>query len=162
MPGVAAYGVESAREIAYTVARHTGNGPLAMKKISLYINLFLSSLVLCAVVAAPVSAASLESSFATLVAQTGLALPKQAACIADKNGAVFSQNAEMRIIPASVSKLYAFDFALAKLPEDFRYMSRRFMWLDKHSTSMVAAIRTLSSDIYAPSSRKCMRRNASC
>lgn len=88
-----------------------------MKKISFIVSLFL----LFAPLGAPLSAAGLGSDFASLAAQTGLSLPKQAACISDKSGAPLSQNADMRIIPASVSKLYTFDFAMNTLPADFRY-----------------------------------------
>ncbi len=66
--------------------------------------------------------ASLSSQVSSLlVKDTGLQKDQQAVCIRDEGGDVVSLNADMRIIPASVSKVYVFDFALSKLPEDFRF-----------------------------------------
>lgn len=68
-----------------------------------------------------VSAASLSSEVKKIFSDTGLDREQQAVCIRDEGGDVVSLNSDMRIIPASVSKLYTFDFALSKLPMDFRY-----------------------------------------
>ncbi len=90
---------------------------------------FLKLLSLCALIfcASPVSlfAASLDQTFVDFVRAQGLSSTQQAACAADRKGSVLSHNAAARIIPASVSKLYTFDFALASLPEDFRYRTTR-------------------------------------
>ncbi len=66
-------------------------------------------------------AASLKTEFTTLVKQENLRTSEQSACIESAGKKVFSHNENKRSIPASVSKLYTFDFALATLPEDFRY-----------------------------------------
>ncbi|HEX8993738.1 MAG TPA: hypothetical protein VF803_00615, partial [Candidatus Paceibacterota bacterium] len=69
----------------------------------------------------PTAFSALASRFAALTAAQGLNPDRQAACAADANGMLFSYNNDLRIVPASVSKLYLFDFALSKLPTDFRY-----------------------------------------
>lgn len=69
----------------------------------------------------PLGAAGLQDVLADLSKETGLDISKQAACVADTSGVIVSHNAGARIIPASVSKLYTFDFALATLPVNFRY-----------------------------------------
>ncbi|HVY35877.1 MAG TPA: D-alanyl-D-alanine carboxypeptidase [Candidatus Paceibacterota bacterium] len=66
-------------------------------------------------------AASLKTQFTNLVSGNNLQKSMQSACIVDQKGAVLSYNASAPIIPASVSKLYTFDFALATLPLDFHY-----------------------------------------
>jgi len=70
----------------------------------------------------PIQAATLSSQFSTLVKNEKLSLAKQSVCIEGVSGeSIVSRNKDMRIIPASVSKLYTFDWALSTLPVDFRY-----------------------------------------
>lgn len=66
-------------------------------------------------------AATLQTEFTTLVSDNKLSTEKQSVCIESADKKVLLYNADMRVIPASVSKLYTFDFALATLPADFRY-----------------------------------------
>jgi D-alanyl-D-alanine carboxypeptidase/D-alanyl-D-alanine-endopeptidase (penicillin-binding protein 4) len=66
-------------------------------------------------------AASLSSDIKGIVKKEGLSLSNQSFCIEQDDQSEVSINADMRIIPASVSKLYTFDFALSKLDTDFRY-----------------------------------------
>lgn len=66
-------------------------------------------------------AASLSSDIKSIVKKEKLSLSNQSFCIEQDNESEVSINADMRIIPASVSKLYTFDFALSKLDTDFRY-----------------------------------------
>ena len=103
-------------------------GPLAHRlyTIAMFIlrTIQRSVAVLVLIVGVPTMAfgASLSSQVSSLlVKETGLQKDEQAVCIRDESGDVVSINADMRIIPASVSKVYVFDFALSKLPEDFRY-----------------------------------------
>lgn len=67
------------------------------------------------------AATDLVTTHKQLVAANKLSLAQQSFCIEDQNGASQSYRATSRIIPASVSKVYTFDFALAKLGKDFRY-----------------------------------------
>ena len=68
-----------------------------------------------------VTEASLKNGFNDLIKENNLSENKQSVCIKNGTRNALSYNADIRIIPASVSKLYTFDFALATLPEDFRY-----------------------------------------
>jgi len=68
----------------------------------------------------PVSAASLKSEVYELLSDADLDRGDQAICTEGAKTDI-SLNADDRIIPASVSKLYTFDFALSKIPTDFRY-----------------------------------------
>jgi len=68
-----------------------------------------------------IHASTILSTFTSLVKQNNLPLSKQSFCIRNQSAAVASYNSTARLIPASVSKLYTFDFALAELGPDFRY-----------------------------------------
>lgn len=70
---------------------------------------------------AAAGAATVRGEFERLIADSKLQSGKQAMCFLDPDGKEISHNGGARIIPASVTKLYVFDFALATLPEDFRY-----------------------------------------
>lgn len=68
-----------------------------------------------------VAAASIKTTFNTLVADVGIPSGAQSMCVKDASGAFLVHNADMRIIPASVTKIYVTDMALSTLPMDFRY-----------------------------------------
>ncbi len=68
-----------------------------------------------------VTEASLKSELNDLIDENSISREKQSVCIENGTKNALSYNADMRIIPASVSKLYTFDFALATLGTDFRY-----------------------------------------
>jgi len=68
----------------------------------------------------PVSAASLKSEVYELLSDANLNRSDQAICTEGAKSDL-SLNEDDRIIPASVSKLYVFDYALSKIPTDFRY-----------------------------------------
>ena len=87
------------------------------------VEVIIASLVLAFGMPLTLFAASLQGEFATMVSQQGLAIPSQAACTSDPraSSSQISFNTNMRITPASVSKLYTFDYALSTLPVDFRY-----------------------------------------
>ncbi len=72
-----------------------------------------------------VSAASLPDTFISMAKKSNLPLSKQVFCAADENGYIagYNDSDDIQVIPASVSKLYAFDFALNTLGEDFRYVT---------------------------------------
>ena len=70
--------------------------------------------------ATPLHAASLKSEVTKLLKQNDLDRSEQSVCTAGSKGEI-SLNSTERIVPASVSKLYIFDFALSKIPPDFRY-----------------------------------------
>jgi D-alanyl-D-alanine carboxypeptidase len=82
---------------------------------------FCIALVLIVVPFTQVYAVDLGGTFDALVREQGLNPAQQAACASDASGTVLSYEADTKIIPASVSKLYLFDFALSKLPNNFRY-----------------------------------------
>jgi D-alanyl-D-alanine carboxypeptidase len=92
-----------------------------MKKILAVLLLFVFALPL------PAIAANLTTTFEMLVSLQGLDSTKQAACAQDATGRVVSYNEDMRIVPASVTKLYLFDYALSKLPINFRYVTPFFV-----------------------------------
>lgn len=51
----------------------------------------------------------------------------QVFCLENATGTIAEYNQDKKIIPASISKLYTFDFALAKLGKDFRYTTDLFL-----------------------------------
>lgn len=71
--------------------------------------------------------AVLDTTFSDIVASHDLDPAKQAACASDVNGMTVAFNESMQIVPASVSKLYLFDYALSKLPVTFRYNTPLFL-----------------------------------
>jgi D-alanyl-D-alanine carboxypeptidase len=86
----------------------------------------LKSIVLLAILmgifhSVPAHAADFTTNFASLAKAYGMNPATQTFCLSSDNGAISSVNDEGRIIPASVSKLYTFDFALSKLGNNFRY-----------------------------------------
>ncbi len=82
----------------------------------------LIAIVLLGVFCAPMAeAASLQKEFTTLAKTTRLKPEKQAACVTGPSGEALSYNSDIRIIPASVSKLYTFDWTLSVLAPDYRY-----------------------------------------
>lgn len=68
----------------------------------------------------PVSAASLKSEVYDVLRDANLDRSSQSVCTAGGKTDM-SLNDDRRVIPASVSKLYVFDFALSKIATDFRY-----------------------------------------
>lgn len=88
---------------------------------------FLSASFILCVTAGPLYGATLTTEFNTLVDQQKITRAKQSVCIEQNDDHTLSYNATARIIPASVSKLYTFDFALATLPEDFRYTTKFYV-----------------------------------
>lgn len=73
---------------------------------------------------APVGAFAVSSqeTFVSLTKEANIDLASQSVCIENNKGnSLFSHNADASIIPASVSKLYLFDWAISELPIDFRY-----------------------------------------
>lgn len=68
----------------------------------------------------------LAKEFLALVQESGLSIQKQSACVEDETGIRLSVNATMPIVPASVTKLYVFDFALSVLPKNFRYQTELY------------------------------------
>lgn len=101
----------------------------------------------------PVQAVSLES-FEALLVRNQLQPTKQAVCIENSTGTELSYNAQMPVVPASVTKLYITDFALSKLPLDFRYTTTFYRvgdtlyingggdshFLDTHLASAITAL----------------------
>ncbi len=72
--------------------------------------------------------ASIDTTFFSLAKKAKLNPDHQAVCIETLDQvAVLSHNATARIIPASVSKLYVFDWALTTLPIDFRYTTTFYL-----------------------------------
>lgn len=69
----------------------------------------------------------LDTEFSNLVKSNALSKSKQAFCISSGEEEELSLNIDARVIPASVSKLYTFDFALSELPPDFRYQTEFFV-----------------------------------
>ncbi len=68
------------------------------------------------------SAKSLSSEFSSLAKIENLKASKQSMCIEDSKGlSIAEYNKGIRVVPASVSKLYIFDWAIATLPKDFRF-----------------------------------------
>ena len=67
--------------------------------------------------------ASITRDFKSLIASQNLQYNQQAMCVKDAAGKTLSFNADMRVVPASVTKLYVFDLALSTLPSDFRYQT---------------------------------------
>ncbi|HEY0980232.1 MAG TPA: D-alanyl-D-alanine carboxypeptidase [Candidatus Paceibacterota bacterium] len=88
---------------------------------------FLSASFVLGITAGPLYGATLTTELNTLVDQQKIARAKQSVCIEQNGVDTLSYNAQTRIIPASVSKLYTFDFALATLPEDFRYTTNFYV-----------------------------------
>jgi D-alanyl-D-alanine carboxypeptidase len=66
-------------------------------------------------------AASVLSVFTSLVKANSLPLAKEVYCVANAAGPTDGYDEDVRVIPASISKLYTFDFALSTLGKDFRY-----------------------------------------
>jgi D-alanyl-D-alanine carboxypeptidase len=56
-----------------------------------------------------------------------LSAKDQVFCLENATGTIAEYNQDKLIIPASISKLYTFDFALAKLGKDFRYTTDLFL-----------------------------------
>lgn len=90
-----------------------------MKKIILSaILVFSFSLGSFAQAASP----TLKSQFDGLITKNKLTASKQSMCITDESGTITTEkNMNLRIVPASVSKIYTTDWALSELPADFRY-----------------------------------------
>src|SRR5579864_7242843 len=86
-----------------------------MRKTSIIIAAFLF-FTACAA-----HASSIEDTFISIVKSYALPINKQSFCINNVNGEIAGYNDSVRVIPASISKLYTFDFALATLGKDFRY-----------------------------------------
>jgi len=84
------------------------------KKIFIYLSIAFFTL------STSVSAASLKSEVNDLFKEVNFDRSKQSVCTANAKSEI-SLNANEQIIPASVSKLYVFDYALSKIPTDFRY-----------------------------------------
>lgn len=57
----------------------------------------------------------------------GLDAKNQVYCMQNATGTISEYNQDKSIIPASISKLYTFDFALTKLGKDFRYTTDIFL-----------------------------------
>ena len=70
-----------------------------------------------------INAASLESTFTSLANVYNLPLNEEVFCASNSYGRIagYNDSDKIRVIPASVSKLYTFDFALNKLGKNFRY-----------------------------------------
>ncbi len=68
------------------------------------------------------SAKSLSSEFSSLAKIENLKVSKQSMCIEDSKGlSIAEYNKGIRVIPASVSKIYVLDWAVTTLPKDFRF-----------------------------------------
>jgi D-alanyl-D-alanine carboxypeptidase len=81
-------------------------------------------LVIFLIIILPVfsSAKSLALEFSSLTKNQNLKASKQSMCIEDSGGvSIAEQNKQLRVIPASVSKIYVLDWAITTLPEDFRF-----------------------------------------
>jgi len=76
-----------------------------------------------------VHAANINNTFINLGKKYGLPLNKEVFCFYNYYGRVagYNDSNNVRVIPASVSKLYTFDFALNKLGKDFRYTTNVFL-----------------------------------
>ncbi|HEY1041190.1 MAG TPA: D-alanyl-D-alanine carboxypeptidase [Candidatus Paceibacterota bacterium] len=85
------------------------------------LRIFTPLLILGALIPQFTFAADLSTIHKQLVAKNNLAISQQAFCLQDPDGTTQSYRPTARVIPASVSKVYTFDFALAKLGKDFRY-----------------------------------------
>jgi D-alanyl-D-alanine carboxypeptidase/D-alanyl-D-alanine-endopeptidase (penicillin-binding protein 4) len=86
-----------------------------MKKIT------LSTFLFFIFVANIAYASSILGTFTSLVSQSNLPLAKQSFCISNATSSIATYESNVRVIPASVSKLYTFDFALNTLGPNFRY-----------------------------------------
>lgn len=86
-----------------------------------YSKIIFSLLCIFTFIPSAQAANPLKDQFVKLVQSTKLSPSEQAACVVDSSGSVLSHNENMRIVPASVSKLYTVDFALSQLPYDYRY-----------------------------------------
>ncbi len=99
-------------------------GAMSMSRI---ISSVLLSALLLGGAGTPVYAASspkeLQDTFLSLSKAQGLSSYNQVLCIVEPSGRTIAYNADMRIAPASVTKLYVFDMALHTLPENFRYQT---------------------------------------
>ena len=72
-------------------------------------------------------ASSIQDEFLSFVTLNNLPINKQSYCINNSNGEISGYNDSVRVIPASVSKLYTFDFALNTLGKDFRYTTNVYL-----------------------------------
>jgi D-alanyl-D-alanine carboxypeptidase len=71
--------------------------------------------------ACTVYATAIQNTFISLTKTYGLPLSKEVFCVNNSAGQIAAYDEKVRVIPASISKLYTFDFALATLGKDFRY-----------------------------------------
>jgi D-alanyl-D-alanine carboxypeptidase len=62
-----------------------------------------------------------------MVKTYGLSTNRQSFCVNNANGEIAGYNDSVRVIPASISKLYTFDFALNTLGKDFRYTTNVYL-----------------------------------
>lgn len=93
------------------------------KKIN---NKFFIAIVTVSSVFAPLHVAqanTITNTFTSMARKSNLPLARQVFCAEDSAGylAGYNDSDAVRVIPASISKLYTFDFALQKLGKDFRY-----------------------------------------
>jgi|GEM_PF-2412338 len=93
-----------------------------MKKITKKISIAIALLA----IVIPLSLAHAETladTFTKMAKDSKLPLSKEVFCVADEDGYItgYNDSDTTRVIPASVSKLYTFDFALDALGKDFRY-----------------------------------------
>lgn len=72
-------------------------------------------------------ASTTKDTFISLARSYKLPVSKQAYCISSATKKISGYNDSVRIIPASISKLYTFDFALSKLGKDFRYLTNIYL-----------------------------------
>ncbi len=68
------------------------------------------------------NAKSLSLEFSNLAKNENLKVSKQSMCIEDSKGSSIAEyNKGIKVVPASISKIYVFDWAITTLPDDFRF-----------------------------------------
>lgn len=95
-----------------------------------YIRIVLISILVVFVGVSGVSFAQTGNNDAIMSAlkEQGIVTNLQSVCFGNDAGIIFSHRGAEPVVPASVSKLYIFDWALATIPKDFTYQTKAYRY----------------------------------
>lgn len=98
-----------------------------MKKIVAIVTIIITLIVVISFIVFAITESRPPYQLEAFTKNFNLNAKDQVFCLENATGTIAEYNQDKLIIPASISKLYTFDFALAKLGKDFRYTTDLFL-----------------------------------